>query len=87
MRETFCSLYDLALTPRLHGISVVGRQLAFCCLHKPTGLLTPGYIAPSAVRVTNTVPKARWDVDVTTEEGYQRFTEVVEDIKQMALAF
>ena len=86
IRERFRSLYDLVLIPRLHGISVMGQQLAFYCLHKPSGLVTPEYVAPSAVRLTDTAPKARWDVDVTTEEGYQRFMEVVEYVKQMTLA-
>ena len=51
------------------------KSLHFIALTKPsygdTGMI-------------DTVPAERWDTDITTEEGYQRFMTVISDVKQMA---
>ncbi|KIJ15415.1 hypothetical protein PAXINDRAFT_11958 [Paxillus involutus ATCC 200175] len=46
----------------------------------------PEYNAPSTEHVTDTAPEERWDVDITTEEGYKRFMAVINRVKEMAAA-
>jgi hypothetical protein len=86
MRARFYALYDVTLTPRLHGVSVMGQRLAFYWMDKATGRLHPNYVAPSMDYITDTVPAERWDTDITTEDGYQRFMAVINDVKEMAAA-
>jgi hypothetical protein len=83
MRSRFRSLFNLVPTPRLYGASVMGHRLAFYSVDKVTRAVIPGYVAPSTTHVMDTVPEARWDVDITTEEGYQRFMAIVQEIRQM----
>jgi hypothetical protein len=85
MRARFCALYHLTQTPRRHGISAVGQRLAFYCLDKVTGHINYNYIAQSTNDITNTVLAEKW-TDITTEEGYQRFMAVINDVKEMAAA-
>jgi hypothetical protein len=86
MRTRFRSLYEDTPTPRLHGISVIGQRLAFYCLDKANGHVDPNYVAPSTDYMVDTIPAERWDADITTEEGYQRFMVVINDVKAMAAA-
>jgi hypothetical protein len=86
MRARFCALYEVTPTPRLHGLSVMGQRLAFYCMDKATGRIKPNYVAPSTDRIIDTIPAERWDTDITTEEGYQRFMAVINDVKEMAAA-
>jgi len=55
-------------------------------MDKATGRVDPEYVAPSPVYVADTVPTERWDTDITTEDGYQRFMAVINDVKEMAAA-
>ena len=89
IRAKFLALYDVTPTPRLHGISAMGQKLSFYCLEKleaTTGRIIPTYVAPSTDYITDTVPAERWDTDITTEDGYQRFMAVINDVKEMAAA-
>jgi hypothetical protein len=86
MRSRFHALYDITPTPRLHGVSVMGQRLAFYCMDKATGHVDPNYVAPSTNYIVDTVPAERWDTDITTEAGYQRFMAVINDVKEMAAA-
>ena len=86
MRAKFCGLYNITPTSMLHGISAMGQKLAFYCFDKAMGHVTPDFIEPSYgdTGMIDTVPAERWDTDITTEEGYQRFMTVISDVKQMA---
>ncbi len=86
MRAAFLALRDLTPIPRIHGVSAIGQKLAFYCMDKATGHISPDYVAPSTVPVRDTVPAERWETDITTEEGYGRFLAVINDVKQMAAA-
>ena len=86
MRARFRSLYNLTWTPRLHGVSAMGQRLAFYCMDKATAHVDPDYIAPSTNYIIDTVPAERWDADITTEDGYQSFMAVINDVKEMAAA-
>ncbi len=86
MRARLRALYNVTPAPRLHGVSVIGQRLAFYCLDKATGRVDPNYVAPSTDYIIDTVPAERWDTDITTENGYQRFMAVINDVKEMAAA-
>ena len=86
MRARFRALYKATPTPRLHGVSAMGQRLAFYCMDKAMGHVIPNYVALSTKYVTDTIPAERWETDITTEEGYQKLMEVVNDVKQMAAA-
>ncbi len=73
MRVIFRSLYDHTPTPRLHGISAMGQRLAVYCLDKATRRMDPKYVAPPGDYIIDTVPAERWDTDIMTEGGYQKF--------------
>ena len=87
MRNIFCSLYNLTSLPTLHGISAMGPRLAFCCLDKAAGNIELEYVEQSMNCIMDdAVPENRWDLDITTAVGYERFMEVVNDVKRMAEA-
>ncbi|KIJ15417.1 hypothetical protein PAXINDRAFT_77441 [Paxillus involutus ATCC 200175] len=86
MRSMYRYLYDVTPTPRLHGVSVMGQRLVLYCLDKATARVNPKFVVPSSTYSIDTVPAERWDTDITTEEGYQRFMAVIDDVIQMAAA-
>ena len=86
MRARFRAFYNATPIPRLHGVSVMGQRLAFYCLDQATARVDPKYVAPSNDYIMDTVPVERWDTDITTENGYQRFMAVINDVKEMAAA-
>jgi hypothetical protein len=86
MRDRFRSLYELTPLPRLHGISAMGQRLAFYCLDKATGNIEPEYVERSRSRITDVVPANRWDLDITTAAGYEKFMEVVNNVRVMVEA-
>lgn len=86
MRERMTSFFDLIRTPRLHGVSALGSRLAFYCLDRTLGSVAPEYVAAPPTQIVDTAPETRWEVDITTEDGYHRFMEVVQDVKRMVNA-
>ncbi|KAF8218671.1 hypothetical protein L208DRAFT_1419637 [Tricholoma matsutake] len=86
MRDRFRSLYDLTPLPRLHGISAMGQRLAFYCLDKASGNVEPEYVERSRSRITDVVPAERWDLDITTAAGYERFMDVINNVIGMVEA-
>jgi len=86
MRDRFRGLYDLTPLPRLHGISAMGQRLAFYSLDKSNGNVDPEYVERSRTRIMDVVPTNRWDLDITTAAGYERFMEVVNDVRGMVEA-
>jgi len=81
MRDRFGSLFNLAPLPKLHGISVMGQMLALYCLDKATGNVYHEYVSGRWARIMDVVPANTWDSDITTAAGYQRFVEVVKDVR------
>ena len=59
----------------------MGTKLAFYSKHG-NGPVTPPGIVPDPQMVTDTAPIERWDSDILTEEGLQRFMAVVNEIKE-----
>ncbi|KAK0462454.1 uncharacterized protein EV420DRAFT_1188012 [Desarmillaria tabescens] len=84
IRSTFFHLYNLCRTPKLYGVSTIGNRFSIYTMHiTHDGSVMPEFIPSSSTHVTNTAPKSRWDLDITTEEGYERFMAVVADVKLM----
>ena len=65
----------------LHGVSAMGTKLAFYSKHG-NGPATPPRIVPDLQMVADIAPIERWDSDILTEEGLQRFMAVVNEIKE-----
>ena len=64
----------------------MGQRLAFYCLDTATRVVEPQLerVGRSVGRITDSVPANRWDSDITTAAGYERFMEVVNDVRGMA---
>lgn len=83
MRETFCELLEDITIPILYGVSAMGTKLCFYTFTKETRRLEPNRVANSDIFLVDMAPKSRWDVDILTAEGEQRFRDIVEDAKRM----
>jgi hypothetical protein len=83
MRLRLRQLFDQSLT-ELHGISTLGTRLCFYCLDKNTESLTPRPIPQNAAYVNDTAPADRWDADILTDDGFNRFMNIVEHVKALA---
>jgi hypothetical protein len=46
--------------------------------------LTPPPIPQNAAYVNDTAPADRWDADILTANGYNRFMNIVEQVKALA---
>jgi len=83
MRSRLRQLFDQSLT-ELHGISALGTRLCFYCLDKAAESVTPPPIHRGAAYVNDTAPADRWDADILTDDGYNRFMDVVEHVRALA---
>ncbi|KIM78059.1 hypothetical protein PILCRDRAFT_11507 [Piloderma croceum F 1598] len=83
MRLRLRQLFDQSLT-ELHGISALGTRLCFYCLDKNTESLTPRPIPQIAAYINDTAPADRWDADILTDDGFNRFMNIVEHVKALA---
>jgi hypothetical protein len=83
MRHRFRDLCPHTPVRKLHGISAMGQRLAFYSMNTRTTTVAPREQPTSPTLVTNPVPANWWDLDITAEEGHQRFMEVVDDVKAM----
>jgi hypothetical protein len=85
MRLRLRQLFDQSLT-ELHGVSALGTRLCFYCLDKNTESLTPPLIPRNAAYVNDTAPADRWDADVLTDNGYNRFMNIVDYVRALTAA-
>ncbi len=69
--------------PALHGISALGIQLAFYHHDAATQILEPPAIPRDPIRVNDTAPAARWNVDFLSEEGYEQLVQLTTEVKDM----
>lgn len=83
MRERFHGLRNDTPVPTLHGISAIGRMLAFYSMDVAANDIEPAYVEEDPEYVTDTVPEGRWEVDITTEIGYQQFMAVINQVRDM----
>ena len=72
--------------PTLHAISAMGTALCFYSLKKSgqgqDPEIMPLRIAQHLTIANDTAPKARWNYDLLTAEGEEKFRAVVDEIKQ-----
>jgi hypothetical protein len=85
MRLRLRQLFDRSLT-ELHGISALGPRLCFYCLDKTMESLTPSRIPRNDTYINDTAPAGRWDADILTDDGYNRFMNIVEHVRALAAA-
>jgi hypothetical protein len=85
MRLRLRQLFDQSLT-ELHGISALGTRLCFYCLDKNSESTTPPPIPRNEAYVNDTAPVDRWDADILTDDGYNRFMKVTEHVRALAVA-
>ncbi|KAL4253897.1 hypothetical protein ABKN59_004212 [Abortiporus biennis] len=64
----------------LHAISAMGTKLRFYSKEQ-NSVIQPRYTEPLRDEM-DTVPIGDWDCDILEEEGFQRFTTIVEQIKK-----
>jgi hypothetical protein len=84
MRERLRQLYDQSLS-ELRGISALGTKLCFYSLDKSLESLTPIAIPRNDAYINDTAPVDRWDLDVLTDDGYNRFMDVCNEVKDLAI--
>ena len=70
--------------PTLHAISAMGTALCFYSLETQDqdAVIIPLGIARHPTRIIDTAPKARWDHNLLTAEGEDKFRAVVDEIKR-----
>lgn len=86
MRDRFTSLLPDISTNILHGISALGNRLSHYYLESQNNKLTPSLIAKDLTFINDTAPAERWNIDILNDEGYIKFKEIVDDVKQMSMA-
>lgn len=84
MRGRIEELFDQSPS-EIHGVSALGQKLCFYCYDKHTQTLTPQRIPRHPDIVTNTAPADRWDTDIITDEGFDRFMDIVEHVKTLSV--
>jgi hypothetical protein len=84
MRGRIEELFDQSLS-EIHGVSAFGSKLCFYCYDKHTQTLTPQPFPRHSYIVTKTAPADRWDTDIMTDEGFDRFMGIVEHVKTLSV--
>ncbi|KAG1809059.1 hypothetical protein EV424DRAFT_1543209 [Suillus variegatus] len=84
MRRILHSVCPETVVPKFHGISAMGQKLAFYSMDTISGRVHPDRV-PTAGDGTeiDIVPANRWELDITTEAGHERFLKVINDVKSM----
>lgn len=80
MRLKMAQLFD-ASPSVLYGISALGTRLCFYMLDKTTESLTPQVIPRDPTYVNDVAPASRWNADILTDVGYNRFMSFVHEAK------
>ena len=83
MRTQFFDLADVVDLPVIHGVSALGTRLCLYSYQRHNNTLTPPRIPPDAEFMNDIAPAARWDIDLLSEEGVERMTEVAGAVKTM----
>ncbi|KAF8431366.1 hypothetical protein BGX38DRAFT_1229329 [Terfezia claveryi] len=83
MRERFKKVFDEVKVDILYGVSAIGTRFCVYQVNAASGYIEPEAISKDPIRVKDTAPAARWDLDVMTVEGRKRLLEIVGHIKTM----
>jgi len=83
MREEIGTIFDGVNIDTLYGISALGTRLCLYTVQRGSGDIEPEAIIDNPVRVTDTAPVGRWNIDILDPEGEKRVREVVAHINAM----
>jgi hypothetical protein len=86
MRDRVRELIGALQIPKLHGVSALGTRLAFYQYDAATRTLEPAAILRDPIRVNDTAPQERWDVNLLEDAGVLRLELLVANIKAMCQA-
>ena len=86
MRSRFFDLADVVELelPVIHGISALGTHLCLYSYQRDNNALNPPNIPRDSTLMNDVAPEARWDIDLLSEEGMKKMTEVANAVKNMA---
>ena len=76
MRRRFDEMLDKCPLPRLYGLSLLGTSLRVYSCDKATRLMNP-----RVPKEDRTFLEGQWDVDLLSQEGFQKFQDIVAYIK------
>ncbi|KAF8885408.1 hypothetical protein CPB84DRAFT_1788435 [Gymnopilus junonius] len=83
MRTRFFDLVDAVELPVIHGVSALGTRLCFYSYDTVNNTLTPARIPQDPELMLDVAPASRWDVDLLSEQGVARMTQVADNVKSM----
>ncbi|RPB25202.1 hypothetical protein L211DRAFT_822648 [Terfezia boudieri ATCC MYA-4762] len=83
MREMIENVFDDVAVDILYGVSAIGTKFCVYRVNMESGYIEPEAIPDDPIRVKDTAPAVRWELDVMTIEGRKRLLEVVGHIKTM----
>jgi hypothetical protein len=87
MRQLFDHWQSLT---ELHRISALGTRLCFYSFDKKLESTTPPLrlttIPRNEAYVNDIVPVDRWDTDILSDDGYNRFMKVCDHVRALAVA-
>ena len=84
VRERLRQVYDQSFSG-LHGISALGTKLCFYSLDKILEpIITPLAIPRNEAYINDTAPVDGWNSGILTDDGYNRFMGVCEEVKTLA---
>ncbi|KAF8516328.1 hypothetical protein BU17DRAFT_92897 [Hysterangium stoloniferum] len=86
MRSRFEELFEMCRTPTLYGVSAMGKKLCIYKLDVANYTIAPQQLPTSSMHVVDSAPESRWDLDITNQDGFQKFMEIVADVKRMVEA-
>lgn len=86
MRDGVRELISELRIPKLHGVSALGVRLAFYHYDAATRILEPPAIPRDPILINDTAPAVRWNVDLLSDEGYERLVQLATEVKNMAQA-
>ena len=83
VRTQFFELADEVELPVIHGASALGTRLCFYSYTRDSNVLDPPRIPPDVERMNDVAPAARWNLDILSDEGAAKMTQIANEVKAM----
>jgi hypothetical protein len=83
MRTRFFDLIDAVELPVIHGVSALGPLLCFYSYDTVYNTMTPARIPQDPELMLDVAPASRWNVDLLSENGVARMSQVADHVKSM----
>ena len=80
IRYRITDLYPLCRMPVLYGVSAYGTIISIYSQHD--NVITPEYIPRDVDSVVDTAPITRWNINILSDEGYDRMMNIFNYIKE-----